>query len=256
MSEDFDTFSEEEVLEESTPPVQISPALILNILTGLLLLGSLILGLVFLVIFFNPQSGINPLPPTTMPALFNTYTPSPTPKEVLPPTWTPTIAPPAFSTNTPTPSMTPAPPTQSSQSTPSSDNQFSDVSFVVAEDSPTYSENIVHEEKGCQWMGVAGQVFDTEGNPVRDILVTVKGTLGDEDINKFIFTGLAPEEYGEEGYEIVLSDRTVASQNSLYIQLLDQTDNLPLSDQIFFNTYDDCDRNLILINFVQKPNDQ
>ena len=62
-------------------------------------------------------------------------------------------------------------------------------------------------------------------------------------------TGTAPE-YGKGGYEFVLADQPIASTNTLWIQLLDQAD-LPLSDKIYFSTYDTCEQNLILINFQQ-----
>ncbi|MFO8036514.1 MAG: hypothetical protein R6U57_07810 [Anaerolineales bacterium] len=253
MTIDSQDFIEEE--EQTSPSLKISSALIWNILTGLLLVGTVVVGLVFLMIFFNPQSGLNPLPPTTMPALVPTFTASPTPKEVLPPTWTPTLSPTLPPTETPGPTDTPLPPTIEPSPTPTA-QASSDKSFVLQVDSPKYMENFAHEESGCQWLGVAGQVFDEEGNPLDDILVSVKGTLGGEEINRFIFTGLVEEyveDYGEGAYEVELADAPIASQGALYIQLFEQTNDLALSDKIYFDTYDSCDRNLIIINFVQEP---
>jgi hypothetical protein len=253
MTTDSQEFFEGE--EKTSPSLKISPALIWNILTGLLLIGTLVVGLVFLMIFFNPQSGLNPLPPTTMPAVVPTFTASPTPKEVLPPTWTPTLSPTLPPTETPGPTDTPLPPTIEPSPT-STAQASSDTSFVLQEDSPKYMENFAHEELGCQWLGVAGQVFDERGNPLDDILVSVKGTLGGEEINRFIFTGLVEEyveNYGEGAYEVELADAPLASQGTLYIQLFEQTNDLALSDKIYFDTYDSCDQNLIIINFVQEP---
>lgn len=235
---------------------RLGPGLVWNILTGLLLLGTLIFGLVFLAIFINPQSGLNPLPPTTMPALVPTDTPSPTPKPVLPPTWTPTFSPTPAPTNTPVPPTDTPPPSPTYELPPTEATQeASNVSFTLQEGSPSYTQNYVHEDAGCQWLGVAGQVFDEEGDPVNDILVTVRGTLGGEEINKFIFTGMAPE-YGVGGYEIELAESPIASDGTLSIQLLEQTSNLALSDKIPFDTYDTCDKNLAVINFMQEPIDQ
>jgi hypothetical protein len=62
-------------------------------------------------------------------------------------------------------------------------------------------------------------------------------------------TGLAPQ-YGQGGFEITLADRLIASNGTLWIQLLDQQ-NLPLSDRIFFDTYQDCQKNLVIIYFTQ-----
>jgi hypothetical protein len=60
---------------------------------------------------------------------------------------------------------------------------------------------------------------------------------------------LAPQ-YGAGGFEITLSNDLVASENTLWVQLLD-AQNLPLSPRIYFSTYADCDKNLIIIYFDQ-----
>jgi hypothetical protein len=62
-------------------------------------------------------------------------------------------------------------------------------------------------------------------------------------------TGLAPQ-YGLGGFELTLADKLFASAGTLWIQLLDQQ-NLPLSNRIYFDTYDDCAKNLIIIYFSQ-----
>lgn len=253
MTLELQDIPEEE--EQPSPPPQRSSALIWNILTVLLLMATLALGIVFLVIFFNPQSNLNPVPPTTMPAVLPTSTASPTPKEVLPPTWTPTFTSAPPSTNTPYLTDTPLPATPEPTYTPTV-QASSDMPFRLSDDSPTYTENFAHEDQGCEWFGIAGQIFDEEGAPIDDILVTVKGTLGGEEINRFIFSGFVDEfveAYGEGGYEVKLGDSPIASQDSLYIQLFEQTNDLALSDKIYFDTYDSCDRNLIIIDFVQEP---
>jgi hypothetical protein len=62
-------------------------------------------------------------------------------------------------------------------------------------------------------------------------------------------TGWAPQ-YGAGGFEFTLADKLFASNDALWIQLLDQQ-NLPLSDRVYFDTYDDCKKNLIIIYFEQ-----
>jgi hypothetical protein len=56
--------------------------------------------------------------------------------------------------------------------------------------------------------------------------------------------------YGPGGYEFELGEGPVASTQTLWVQLLDQA-MLPLSDKIYFDTFSECDKNLILINFNQ-----
>jgi hypothetical protein len=62
-------------------------------------------------------------------------------------------------------------------------------------------------------------------------------------------TGVALN-YGPSGFEFQLAGKPVASKKTLWTQLLDQ-EGLPVSDRVFFDTYADCNRNLILINFKQ-----
>ena len=56
--------------------------------------------------------------------------------------------------------------------------------------------------------------------------------------------------YGPSGFEFTLSGTPLQTVESYWIQLQDQAGN-PLTDKIYFDTYADCKRNLILINFKQ-----
>ncbi|RME06433.1 MAG: hypothetical protein D6803_06500, partial [Anaerolineae bacterium] len=102
MDKDVFAFIDE---EESKPG--LSPTMVWNILTVIVLLLTLCVGGVFLTILVNPYAGINPFPPPTLPPTLALDTPTPTPKRILPPTWTPTPLP---VTDTPTPTAT-LPPT-------------------------------------------------------------------------------------------------------------------------------------------------
>jgi hypothetical protein len=62
-------------------------------------------------------------------------------------------------------------------------------------------------------------------------------------------TGVALN-YGRGGYEFTLADRPIASKGSLWLQLLDQS-GIPLSEQVYFDTYDSCEQNLIIVDFKQ-----
>ncbi len=42
----------------------------------------------------------------------------------------------------------------------------------------------------------------------------------------------------------------IPSKAMLWVQLLNQSGG-PLSDKVYFDTYDNCDQNLIIIDFVQ-----
>ena len=80
----------------------------------------------------------------------------------------------------------------------------------------------------------------------------VGGNLDGENIgNPTILqaTGLATA-YGEAGFEVKLADEPIESFGSVWIQVLDQA-GLPISERISFFTFDDCERNLIIIYFKQ-----
>lgn len=109
--------------------------------------------------------------------------------------------------------------------------------------------NTIHPDAGCSWLGVGGQIFDTEGAPVSGILVEAGGAVGELDISGLTLSGMAPD-YGEGGFELRLNNAPLNSQDEIWIQLLDQA-NLPLTEKIYFETFDSCDSNLVRMNFIQ-----
>ena len=121
--------------------------------------------------------------------------------------------------------------------------------FEVQAGGPAYISNIAHPQYGCSWLGVAGQVFDQKDAPVVNLGVSLTGMLGDTEINQLVFSGSATQ-YGESGFEFKLAEMPIASSGTLYIQLLGD-DGQPLTDPIYFDTSDNCDENLVLINLVQ-----
>lgn len=242
---------------EVNQPAGSSSGLIFNVLTVLALLATVVVAIIFLMIFFNPYAGVNPFPPPTLPVAISMPTLTPTPREVLPPTWTPepTLSPTVTSTPrptaTPTPTVTPfslftSTPTEGSSPGEGGNEEFS---FALAQGSPSpiSSVNFLPNE-GCNWMGVAGQVLDLSGSPVNAQVIELGGLIEGRFVQETSITGVAP--FLQNGYEFELTREPVASNNTLWVQLLDQY-GLPMSDKIFFQTYDDCDRNLVIINFRQ-----
>lgn len=251
MSDPLDDFFDEPEVVAKTPPARPAkkrrPGCLVNFLSGILVAGTVVVVLLFTVIFLNPQTGLNPFPPPTIPILVLTNTPTPTPKGVLPATWTPTVSPTHTPTSTLTPTVTPSPTPEITAIPPA--ELESGTTFGVQEGSPAYEINSFHPDAGCNWLGVAGQIFDSEGEPVSGILVEAGGALNSQDISGLTLSGMAPD-YGEGGFEISLRDAPIASDGEVWIQLLDQS-NLPLSEKVYFQTFDSCDSNLIKINFVQ-----
>ncbi len=121
--------------------------------------------------------------------------------------------------------------------------------FEVQAGVPAYLSNIAYPELGCNWLGVAGQVFDQKDSPIVNLGVSLTGTLGDTEINELVLSGSALL-YGESGFEFKLADAPIASAGTLSIQLFGD-EGQALSDPITFDTTEDCAQNLVLINLVQ-----
>jgi hypothetical protein len=155
---------------------------------------------------------------------------------------TPTETPEPTATQTPT--LTPAP-----TNTPAATNTPSGAAVVPQPDSPRLTTNFANT-KACQWMGVAGQVFDNDTKAaVTGLAVRIGGQLGTFPVDQTSLTGSAPA-YGPGGYELVLSDHPIASNKTVWIQILD-TAGVPLSDKVYFVTSDKCSENLVLFNWDQ-----
>jgi hypothetical protein len=239
--------------QESGEPRSRRADILWNLLSIIALLA--IVGVVALVvtIFQNPANAINPFPPATMPVALVLPTSTPT-QRVLPPTWTPTVTitlTPPVPTDTPeAPTLPVANSTSQAGTTTAATLSNSNYSFVLQGDPVAVSSSIFHPTGGCQWFGVGGNVFDLKGSPVFGLVVNLGGYLNGSPIeNQSTLTGLA-RNYGESGYEFTIQSTPVASTGSLWVQIFDQS-QIPVSDRIYFNTYSDCQHNLILINFKQ-----
>ncbi|MBN2147860.1 MAG: hypothetical protein JW726_10745 [Anaerolineales bacterium] len=226
-----------------------------NVITILILFSVACVGIIGILIFANPSGTMNPWPPPTeivIPTLPFTATPTVTPRITLQPSWTPTVeqlVP--TSTNTPRPSATPILTDTPVGFVPSQTPTPGGFTFVVQRGSPSaISGQGFHPDVGCNWMGVAGQATSLSGQPVIGLFVQLGGSLEGRALETMLtMTGTAIQ-YGQAGFEFTLADRPIPSQGTLWVQLLDQQ-NLPLSDKVYFDTYAECEKNLIVIYFAQ-----
>ncbi len=233
------------------PKKKPSPVL-WNLLTVVALLATLGLGCYYLSIFINPNSGINPFPPALLPTLFQTDTSTPT-RIPQPATWTPTVTiqPSPSRTKAPTwtllpqmvtPSLTGTIPTATITTTAMPAE--AEIAYVTSTD--------VLPDTSCNWQGIGGKVIGTDGKPLAFQVIQVGGTLDGKLINFLTVSGTATA-FGQAGFELVLSeDHTAASVQTLWIQLLDNNSKL-LTNKIYFDTYTDCGRNLIMVTFRLTP---
>jgi hypothetical protein len=224
-----------------------------NILSFLSILGVFAVVAIFLVIFVNPQNEVNPLPPPTLPVRMVLPTDDPANPSLELPTninteiplrqtesIQPTVEPPEI--------ITTAAVTQSINQVPPSLVPF-ETDFVIEGTIQAVNANQYNPVRGCDWMGVAGQVFDLQNQPVRGIRISLRGTLDGSQIDLVSMTGTALI-YGPAGYEFRLSNRPIASNQEVRLQLVDQA-GLPLSDVFYFDTYAECEKNLLVINFIE-----
>jgi hypothetical protein len=112
------------------------------------------------------------------------------------------------------------------------------------------SPNIFHMDRGCNWMGVYGQVRDLSGHPIPQQIVHLGGMLDGQPVEMVTVTGLVSYN-GEFGFEFELADHPIASAQSLWVQLMDISEKIPLSEKVYFDTYQDCEKNMIVIYFMQ-----
>lgn len=202
----------------------------------------------FAIIFFNPASALNFLPPGQGPfnnalptftvtpiQLESTWTPSPT--LVLTPTDTPRPTFTAVPTNT---SFSLVPPTKTPRPTNTPRAPFSG-SFTQVD------STVIHPELACNWAGIGGTVVDSNNSPVIGTVVVLRGTLSGSTIEQQTVSGIN-KEYGPSGFEFVLGTAPVESKKTLYVQLVDQQ-NIPLSDPVQIDTSTDCGKNLVMVRF-------
>ena len=239
-----------------------------NVATLLVLIGSLILGILFLNIYLNPASKLNPFPPPPTPTLLQFPTATITPLS-LPATWTPSPTVEPSDTPTPRPTYTLQPtftpfiiplkttPTGTGIATITPTSTASKVMTPTTIPSPTgmpfaatvdyMASTSYHPDAGCNWMGVAGQVVDKNNSPILYLTIRLSGAVGDRAVDYYSLSGTAPA-YGPGGFEFVLGNKPVSSTQTLWIQLLDQQ-KMPFTDKIYLDTFEDCAKNLIMVRF-------
>jgi len=241
MNEDFDFEGTQS--KRSRTPMQMWDMLSIFVL----ILTACLVGY-FALIFVNPNSQLNIMPPGG--GLFGNPPPTFTVTPLqLQPTWTasPTLV--LTPSDTPRPTFTPiftntpfslVPPTKTPKPTNTPKAPFS-ASVTTVE------STIIHPELACNWAGIGGTVVDANNSPVIGTVVVLRGTLNGSTMEQQTVSGIN-KEYGPSGFEFVLGSAPVESNKTLFVQLVDQQ-NIPLSDPVQITTSAECNKNLVMVRF-------
>ena len=237
--------------ERKSSGISMSAFGLWDILTIFVLLITVCLGVYFVSIFVNPGSSLNFLKPA--------WTPTPTVTPIqLEPTWTPTATVDVPPTATLLPSITPPATFTPANLAPSTETPVSTATPTItptpktlfSASSVNYIESIIIPHllnASCNWQGVGGTVDDQNSSPIIGIVVRLAGTYDGKPVELTTVSGISPE-YGKSGFEFVLGDTPIDSNDKIYVQLLDQA-GLPLSEEIYIDTSSDCKENLVLVRF-------
>ena len=241
MNDDFDFDGTQS--KRTSAPMQVW-----DLLSILVLLLTVCLVGYFALVYINPASTLNVLPPGRGPLGSNIPTSTSTPIQ-LEPTWTssPTVVATLTATLRPTftplPTDTPfslVPPTKTVKPTNTPRAPFSGSVQQV-------ESTVIHPELACNWAGIGGTVVDANNSPVIGTVVVLRGTLNGSTIEQQTVSGIN-KEYGPSGFEFVIGTAPVESNGTLYVQMVDQQ-NIPLSDPVSINTSTDCSKNLVMVRF-------
>ncbi len=225
-----------------------------NILTLVMLLGTLCACGYFFILFRDPYSQLNFFPP-------DPPTASPIPPTLtfiaFPATWTPTVTiqPSPSDTRRPTITLEPSNTafslaTPTSEHTPTITPKPTGVPYGASISYPDIAT--FRPEVGCTKLLVAGRVMDAKNEPVIGAIVKMGGSLPEKSFAPPIqvLSGLN-DIYGHSGFEFDPGMAPVESKGTLWVQLFSQS-NQALSTPIFVTTYKDCKKNLALVVFQEK----
>ncbi len=223
----------------------------LNQLTTLTLIASGVVLVCYVIVLLFPQIPLNPFRPEGL-ALVATLTPTPTATGTLPPTWTPTVVaspigpratftpePTATVRPTRTPTIIPSP-TRDPRIPTRSSLKFTNTVPVLGPD--PYGA-------ACgNWGGVGGQVLDVDGSPLAGVSVVGWGGPISEQNKKVFVSGsdarLNKFYNGEAAYELY-----IGAPGDFDFNVVVYENNRPASAVVKFRMYNDCARDLALINF-------
>ncbi len=178
----------------------------------------------------NPTWTATPKPTSTSTP---TRTPTPTATQTLRPGETPSPAPEVSETPTATPE-------EGETATPTITPTPSPYDYVLRNNEIVYTSNFANAA-GCNWAGIAGVIYNRQGEHKTGVIVHVTGNGLDERR-----TSGSKTEYGASGWEVYLADHPLVAT---YTVQLEKSDGQPLSAPVTVQTRDNCEQNLAFLVF-------
>jgi hypothetical protein len=244
--------SKQEFGNKPAPKKKNSSLEVWDLLTIATILATLCLVAYFAAVFVSPNASYNLLKPKPKIDPLAPPTATITPIQ-LEPTWTPTSTPELTATPTLFPTFTLVPsPTAFSLIPPTktpTPTKAPKIPFSASYEG--IKSTIFHPEFGCNWQGIGGTVVDANNADILRMTIRMVGTYDGAPKNELTVSSIAPT-YGKSGFEFPLSEKPINSKGEIYLQLLDQN-GLPLSENLYIDTYADCEKNLTLVRFVKNP---
>jgi hypothetical protein len=195
------------------------------------LVATVVMAIYFVILWRDPWSPLNPLPPAT-PFVVVTAT-SPGTGLMNAPSTLVEGTPLAFETPTLIPlSVGTPPPAATALAFP----------FALVDSGVLYAPNA--NGRGCNWSSIAGSVTGMKGEALNGYAIEITG----DQIEEKVFSGTA-QSYGAGGFELFLNG--VPQQAQYTVRLFSPT-GAPLSDKYPVVTSDQCEQNVAVVNFVQK----
>lgn len=219
-----------------------------DIIAVMFMVATIGLMVVFVTIWRDPWSSLNPLPPAT------TFV------EV---SWTPDMAAlsvyfadqtataqaqnaPLVTNNTPSaPNIVTSPQNATPIVIPALDTPTGTISFTISEAGVLYIPNA--NGRGCNWSSIGGTVTDQAGQPLNGYAIQIIDIEEPTRLNVVVTSGSSLN-FGVGGFELALG--STPRIRSYRIQLFDNANNA-VSEPFQIFTREECDQNVAVVNFIQ-----
>lgn len=251
----FDRFRELPAEEpEPLPQEKAQPNRLLGVLTAAVLVFTVVVFCCYLAVFINPQFMFNPFKPPTAIVLVTATSAVPTDTPL--PTWPATYTPTATPTHTGTPTITPTPSnTPPATNTPRPTNTPKPPPPYYLDGEPARMAQTIYPGVGDWWLGFAGEVTDPNGAAITTVAVKVWDGEGWESsqipgARADVVSNYRVNFGGSTAWWEQHAPFSCHATKTFYLQVIQG--GVGASPVIKIEHDDNCDQNLIMVNFKRR----